>query len=111
MSYELSNQSEGIGYIGLSQKSGLFKKIPFNISDLGKILAINPIISNGLIMKEKNILAYSKSIEIVWKVKHNFKNLNATNWCKIKNIALDKDGLLFLQAGSINILVYILILF
>lgn len=53
-------------------------------------------------MREKSILAYSKTIEIIWKVKPNFKYLNNYDWCKLRNIALEKDGLLFLQAGSEN---------
>lgn len=57
-----------------------------------------------MIIREKNILAFSRSIELIWKFKVNFKYLATGNWCKIRNISLEKDGLLFLQAGSMFII-------
>lgn len=57
-------------------------------------------------MREKSILAFSKSIEIIWKIKPNFKSLHNFEWCKLKNLALEKDGLLFLQAASKKLFIH-----
>jgi len=86
--HEYQNISDKLGYLCVSRR-------------IGKIIALNPEFIDNLGFKEKNLLAFSNTLDIQKNYRVEFPHAFPIKWWKLGNTAsLMKNNLLFLHSSN-----------